>query len=800
MKSDSRHLIIRAVMCAGIASAILPQAAVAAPNTSLWYDSPARHWLEALPIGNGRMGAMVWGGAQVERLDLNEATLWSGEPEENLNPRGLAALPEIRRLILGGDDQAAQRLVERDMNGSNTQCYLPLGDLQLSFPFSGQVTGYRRELDLEAGVVRVDFTHDGARHTREIFASHPAKAIIIRLSADQPGRVSFSAAFDSQLRAEPSAADDALRLTGRAPVHADPHYIRNPKIVYDESPEAKGMRFEARLIAGNRGGMLQFTDKTLVAENCDSVTLLLTAATSYNGPQRSPSREGRDPATLCGAALAPLTGQSYGNLREAHVRDYQSLAKRVSLQIGTTDPAAATKPIDRRFREQAPSGDPALAALYFQFGRHLLISSSRPGGQPANLQGIWSKDLHPAWASNWTLNCNAQINYWPVEVINLAECHIPLIELTEQLSIDGAHIAKNLYGARGWMAHHNTDIWRPAGPVAGSAQWTIFQVGSAWLCQHLWEHYAFNPDPEYLRRIWPTMRGAARFYLDALIEEPTQRWLVTAPDVNFENKYRKPDGTIGTVCAGPTGSMQMIRELFRNCITASKRLNEDAEFRVEVEKALPRLPPMRISPTTGELQEWLADWQRTADCQVMSSWGAICSAQITPRGTPELAAGLRKIFDEGSWWKKDRVGSWQGAFQANAYARLHDGDMAFSVIDRHLRRAVNPNLTSRFIGHAAEFQIDGNLGITAAIAEMLLQSHAGEIHLLPALPAAWPDGRVTGLRARGGFEVDIEWRGGKPATVTLRRLHGDGPVIVRFQDITASVEIADGKSKRLNDF
>ena len=301
-----------------------------------------------------------------------------------------------------------------------------------------------------------------------------------------------------------------------------------------------------------------------------------------------------------------------------------------------------------------PGNDPALAALYYQFGRYLLIASSRPGTQPANLQGIWNRDLHPPWSANWTLNCNAEINYWPVETANLGECHLPLVDLTEQLSVDGAHIAKDLYGVRGWVAHHNTDIWRQAGPVSGSALWSIFQVGSAWLCQHLWEHYAFSGDADYLRRVWPTLKGAARFYLDYMMEEPAHRWLVTGPDTNFENGFRKPDGETGCVCMGPTGSIQMVRELFQNCAQASRILGTDADLREEIEKTLPRLPPMQISPTTGELQEWLTGLARTAECQVMSSWGAICGTQITPRGTPELAAALRKIFDSGQWWKHGR--------------------------------------------------------------------------------------------------------------------------------------------------
>ena len=349
----------------------------------------------------------------------------------------------------------------------------------------------------------------------------------------------------------------------------------------------------------------------------------------------------------------------------------------------------------------------------------------------------------------------------------LDECHEPLLALTAELAVDGAHIASQLYGARGWVAHHNTDIWRQAGPVAGNAIWTMFPVGSAWLTQHLWEHYAFSGDQEDLRRAWPVLAGAARFYLDYLMEEPRHRWLVTGPDTNFENSFRKPNGETGCTCMGATASLQMIRELFKNCIAACRVLDTDAALGAELERALPRLAPMQISPTTGELQEWLEDWQRTADCQVLSSWGAVCSAQITPRGTPELAAALRMIFDKAQWWKHGAVGSWQGAFQANVYARLHDGDTAFDVVQTHLRSSLNPNLLARFGGYC-DFEIDGNLGQTAAIGEMLLQSHAGEIELLPALPKAWPNGSVKGLRARGGCEVDIQWQDGKVRDYTIR--------------------------------
>jgi len=765
----------------------------------LWYRQPAARWPEALFIGNGRLGGAVWGGVPRERIDLNEDTLWSGEPYENINTNGRPALPEIRRLLLAGHEVEAQRLVESNLLGRYNENYLALGNLQLDFPPTVDPTNYLRELDLQRAVVRESYEAGGVKYVREIFASQPAQAIVVRLTASARGRLSFTASLNSQLHHTNSAGKDFYRLAGLCPCYSDCYRKRTN--YYDPGPQPKGMTFEARMTAQAEGGKLGYTDAGVVAENCDAVTLLLVAATSYNGPHKSPSRDGRNPARECVRQENRIAGRSYARLLHEHVADYQELFQRVTLDLGH-DALAEAKPTDERVKTYQPGGDPGLAALYYQFGRYLLISSSRPGTQPANLQGLWNNSLFPPWAANWTLNCNAEINYWPVEAANLSECHLPLIELTRELAADGTNVARELYGAPGWMAHHNTDLWRTAGPVSGLAKWAIFQVGSAWLCQHVWEHYAFTGDKNYLRGVWPLLRGAAQFYLDTLLEEPEHHWLVTGPDTNFENTWRKPDGATGSVCLGPTASMEMIRELFQNCVRASDILGTDADFRTQLAKALPRLPPLRISPTTGELQEYLADWPRLAHDEALSSWGLICSAQITPRGTPELAAGVRKIFDTEQMWKRGQVGSWQGAFQGNVYARLHDGDAALTVLDTHLRQAVNANLTARFPGHC-DFQIDGNLGQTAAMGEMLLQSHAGnpdgsyEIELLPALPKNWGAGHVAGLRARGGFEVEMTWAGGGLQAANIRSLLGQ-PLHLRLGERVVEVSTKRGQVLRFN--
>ena len=754
---------------------------------NLWYRQPAKEWTAALPIGNGRLGAMVWGGAQNERLDLNEDTLWAGEPYDDLNPKGKAAMPELRKLVFAGKMDEAKKLLRGDVIGPDNQSYQALGNLQIAFPFPEAVSGYRRSLDIANAVAKVEFAHDGVRYSREIFASHPDRAIVVRLTADQPGKVSFKAVLGSLLPHEVKAGEGSLKMTGRAPAHTHPSWVKRPP-TFDPAPDGKGMRFETRLVAVPEGGSVSATDAGLVAENCNSVTLLLVAATSFNGANQSPGREGRDPAKLCDGDLKALAGKWYDTLRAAHVADFQRLFGRVKLDLGRGE--SDHLPTDERLK--SASSEPALDALFAQFGRYLLISCSRPGDQPSNLQGLWNHLIRPPWSGNFTLNCNFQINYWAAESGNLAECHEPMLDFIRQLSANSQRIARDLYGARGWVAHHGTDLWARGGPTKGLGCEAMFPAGSAWLCQHLWEHYAFSGDTNDLRDAWPVLKGAAGFYLDTLVEDPETHHLVTCPDLSFEQEYRRPDGKVASLCAGPTASMMMIRQLFENCVAASRILKSDADLQAQLENALKRLPPMKVSPTTGELQEWQQDWkfQPTATMQRLSLWGAVCSAQITPRGTPEFAKALRKGFDAAGGKAK---GSWMSAFPENLYARLHDGDAALAVLHEQLRTSVNPSLLAGFRAYGAEFQIDGNLGATSAAWEMLLQSHAGDIELLPALPKAWTKGSVKGLRARGGFELGLAWENGQLGSATIRSVTGTCCTL-RYREKTVPLLLTPGQS------
>jgi alpha-L-fucosidase 2 len=584
---------------------------------------------------------MVSGGVRSETIWLNEDTLWAGENVASTSSTARDAFPQVQKLLLERREPEAHGLYSQKMCGRQSECYLPLGNLNLRFGTNGQVEDYRRDLDLSTGVATVRYRQDGVTYTRETFVSHPDQTMVVRIHADRPGKISLSATLTSPLlHDEVGGTGNVLRMTGRCPIHADPHYA-GTQIKYDD---AKGMRFAVELMAiPDETSAVTVKGNHVVAENCNAVTLVLAAATSYNGFDKSPSREGKDPVAQCEQQLSAAARFPFAKLRERHVADFRALMDRVTLKLPETDAVkrATNERVSHGFK---PEDLPALTALYYQFGRYLLVSSSRPGSQPANLQGIWNRSKNPPWSANWTMNCNANFNYLGIEAANLSELHEPFIRLVREWSVDGARVAQNWYGCRGWVAHHNADLWRTASPVNGDPRWAAFTCGGAWACQALWEHYAFTRDEKYLREVWPTLRGSAEFFLDFLVKDPVTGYLVTAPDTNFENFYKRPDGQQTALCVSPTPSNQMIRQLFLNCIAATKELNCDAVLREQLEKVVTQLPPTVVNPSNGEIQEYLDpayEIHGREGCQLLSHWGLIWCDQVSLRSARPAPVGDR---------------------------------------------------------------------------------------------------------------------------------------------------------------
>ena len=740
-------------------------------ETTLRYLQPAREWVEALPVGNGRLGAMVFGGIENERLQLNEDTLWAGGPYDPTHDDALPALPEIRQRIADGKFREASQLVgEKFMARPLRQMpYQTLGDLRLDFTPSGPVTEYERSLNLETAISTVTYRQNGVRFTREVFVSPVSQTLVVRLIADKPGALAFTTRLGTPHRgARVEARETSIVLRGT-------------------NGSANGVAGALKFVCGLKlkiegGGTVKAAGAALAVTGADAVTILLAANTSY---KRYDDVSG-DPESAVGKTLASAGRKSLESLRDAHVKAHQKLFGRVKFTLGKSTGDAL--PTDERVKRATRRDDPGLAALYFHYGRYLLICSSREGTQPANLQGIWNDSLTPPWDSKYTININTEMNYWPAEPANLGECVEPLVKMVEDLAQSGQRTARRHYGAGGWVCHHNTDLWRATAPIDGPT-WGMWPMGGAWLALHLWERWEFGGDRKFLARAYPTLKGAAQFFLDTLVTEKTHGWLVTSPSSSPENTH--PHGT--SICAGPTMDNQILRDLFARTAQAAALLGVDAEFQAKLDAARAKLPPNQIG-AQGQLQEWLEDWDSQAPEQqhrhVSHLYGLFPSGQISVRKTPELAKAVEKTLNA----RGDKTTGWAIAWRLNLWARLRDGERAHSI----LKLLLDPSRTypNLFDAHPP-FQIDGNFGGVSGMIEMLLQSHDGEIELLPALPKAWPDGEISGLRARGGFEVGLVWRGGQLVESRIKSIWGTR-ALIRYNGGTHELRLRKGATVRLS--
>jgi alpha-L-fucosidase 2 len=760
----------------------------------LWYRKPAEAWEEALPLGNGRLGAMMFGGAGCERLQLNEDTLWSGFPRDTINYDAQKYLEQARELIRNEHYVEAQRLIEHRMQGRNAESYEPAGDLCIEHEGDGKPEEYKRELDLATAVAAVSYVWDGVRIQREAWVSAQDQVAAVRYTANQPQALQVTIRLESLLRYRVESTDDgSIFLSGQSPSYVGNNYRGdNPNaVVYEDD---RGLRYAIHARVVLEDGKLEAREGKLRVLNATSFTVYLAVATNFASFQVQPDPQDTRPMLQCSQWLEAATTRTYESLKQRHIDEHQRLYQRVDLHLGESRPEQVDMPTDERLKAYSDHPtDPELEALLFQYGRYLLISSSRPGTQPANLQGIWNPHVQPPWCCDYTTNINTEMNYWLAEVTNLSECHEPLFSLIEDLSISGKRTAQLHYGCRGWAAHHNVDLWRMSTPTEGDASWAFWPMAGAWLVSHLWEHYLYHRDTVFLReRAYPLMTGAAEFCLDWLVEGPEGQ-LVTIPSTTPENKFVTVEGKPCSVSMATTMDITLIREVFTHCIEASVVLGCDEELRSELESALKRLPPYKVGKQ-GQLMEWMEDFaeHEPGHRHVSHLYGLYPGYQINET-TPELLEACRVTLKRRLEHGGGHTG-WSCAWLINLFARLKDGQQAHHFVQTLLARSTYPNL---FDAHPP-FQIDGNFGGTSGIAEMLLHSHGDGIELLPSLPRDWADGYVRGLKARGGFEVDIAWSQHQLVSAMLQA-RADGPCRLRCGSLQLQVLTAEGATVELDE-